>query len=184
MPKDNTCKQLAFTFRTEWGPVHRNVERCCSRSQERCRWCTAPQTGEPKTIQPRVKSSSASVREEKRSGERGRPTCGGLCRVQMQWVSLCLSLSVSLSRSRGCSRDEVEERPPEWCSPLQQLSATEQKSALQALYSNSRRGREREREREREGWRRRGGGGGYVRARACAFRELTGLHLVLVVTRR
>lgn len=57
-------KKLAFTFRRKWGPVHRNVERCCSLLQERRSdtvQVVEPQTG-IWTIQRRVKAQRVWVK--------------------------------------------------------------------------------------------------------------------------
>lgn len=144
MTNKKAAEQLAFTFQMNWGPVNRNVERRCILQERRSVQVVAPQTGE--LNHPTTRKSPATA-----GGKRSSSACrvgggrdlGARCRF-LHAVGDCLEQCVRAEAAAAMSG-----WAPEWCSPLQQLSATEQKSAPQALYSNSRRGMEEE---EKEDW--------------------------------
>lgn len=86
----------------------------------------------------------------------GRTKKDRFCEWKCAWSS---------SRVRASSGEEEprreDERQPEWCSPLQQLSATEQKIAPRALCSNSWRAMEGRGDEEEDKGTRREKDGGY-----------------------
>lgn len=132
---------LAFTFQIKSGPVYRNVERCRSFTGASV-WYSAGGSATVREAEP----SRRRVKAPRVRGISVRQETGSVSfRVQCAWIQRRVLASfgdLSNQQPRW-----VDERQPEWCSPLQQLSATEQKSAPQALYSNSR----------REGWTKIGG---------------------------
>lgn len=146
-----------FFFTLNWSPVRRNVQRRSEQVRHREKsWSIQRRVGENKkyiynstnfkTKMTGLKFRRLSVQNEEQCGWKRLgvvPPCG-----EMPARS---SLAERPAEAAAAAAAATGGWAPEWCSPLQQLSATEQRSARQTLDSNSSRGgRERERVGERE----------------------------------